>query len=308
LNINESEETMPKPHFAVPFTIPEAETEHIQRKMFDLAYANLSPAQKLDIYWPAEGNGKFPVIVAIHGGAFMGGDKRDMQLTPILSGLEHGYAVVSINYRMSGEAIFPALVHDVKAAIRWVRANAEKFLFDPERVAVWGGSAGGYLALMAGVTAGIPELEDLTLGNPGQPSHVLAVVDWFGPTDFLKMDDQLAETGMRPSEEQAHNGEHSPESLILGQKITEIPELVHAANPETYIRAGAPPFFLQHGSKDDTVPHQQSLRMAEKLTRVLGPEKVTIEILPDARHGDPAFAAPANLRKVLDFLDQTLRA
>ena len=135
---------MPRePHYAVPFTIPDARTDHIIRKMFDLPYANLSAAQKVDIYWPAEGNGPFPVILVIHGGAFMGGDKRDIQLTPMLEGLKRGYAVVSMNYRMSGEAIFPALVQDVRAAIRWVRANAEKFLLDPERIAAWGGSAGG---------------------------------------------------------------------------------------------------------------------------------------------------------------------
>ena len=86
-------------HYAFPEPIPAAETAHIERKMFDLAYANLSPAQALDIYWPAEGNGPFPVILSIHGGAFMGGDKRDVQVTPMLAGLERGYAVVAINYR-----------------------------------------------------------------------------------------------------------------------------------------------------------------------------------------------------------------
>jgi acetyl esterase/lipase len=288
-------------------TIPEAHTDHIQRKMFDLAYASLSPAQKLDIYWPAEGNGPFPVILTIHGGAFMGGDKRDIQLTPMLEGIKQGYAVVGVNYRMSGEAKFPALVQDIKAAIRWVRANAQTYLFDPERIATWGGSAGGYLSLMAGVSAGIPELDDLTLGNPGEPCHVQAVVDWFGPTDFLQMDAQLAESGLAPSEDQAHCGALSPESLLLGQKITEVPNLVNAANPETYIRPGQPPFFIQHGDRDDTVPHQQSVNMAAKLAAVLGPEKVMLELLRGASHGGPAFETPYNIQKVLAFLDRTLR-
>jgi acetyl esterase/lipase len=112
-----------------------------------------------------------------------------LQLTPRLAGLARGYAVVGVNYRMSGEAQFPALVRDVKAAIRWVRANAVTYLFDSQRIAVWGDSAEGYLALMAGVSAGIAGLEDVALGNPDQPSHVQAVVDWFGPTDFLKMEE-----------------------------------------------------------------------------------------------------------------------
>ena len=238
---------MSEPHYALPFEVPPAKTDHITRKMFDIAYAESSPTQKLDIYWPEEGDGPFPVIVSIHGGAFMGGDKRDVQLSPMLECLKRDYVLIGVNYRMSGEAKFPALIHDVKAAIRWIRANAENYLFDPKRIATWGGSAGGYLSLMMGVSAWASELEDLTLGNPEQPSHVQAVVDWFGPTDFLKMDEQLAESGFAPPEEFSHNGANSPESLLLGAQITQIPELVHRANPETYLRSIAPPCFIKHG-------------------------------------------------------------
>jgi acetyl esterase/lipase len=297
---------MIEPHYAVPFDIPDANTDHIARKMFDLSYANRSPSQKLDIYWPAEGDGPFPVILVIHGGAFMGGDKRDCQLLPMLEGIKHGYAVVSMNYRMSGEAIFPALVQDVKAAVRWIRANEVNYLFDPARIAVWGGSAGGYLALMAGVSAGISELDDLSLGNPEYSSEVQAVIAWFPPTNFLLMDAQLAESGMAPPPQFAHSGANSPESLILGQQITEIPELVRAANPESYIRPGLPPFFIQHGAVDDTVPYQQSANFVETLIPIICKEKVSFELLPDARHGDPAFATSQNVEKVLDFLDQVL--
>ncbi|HAJ38112.1 MAG TPA: alpha/beta hydrolase [Chloroflexi bacterium] len=297
----------PGSHYAFPAPIPEADTAHIARKMFDIAYADRSPAQRLDIYWPADGAGPFPVIVAIHGGAFMGGDKRDAQLTPMLAGLERGYAVVSINYRMSGEATFPALVHDVKAAIRWMRANAANFLFDSTRIAVWGGSAGGYLALMAGVSAGVAALEDLALGNADQPSHVQAVVDWFGPTDFLKMDAQLAESGMAPPPAFAHSGPNSPESLLLGRQITEIPDLVHAANPETYLHEQAPPFFIQHGDIDVVVPYQQSAYFAARAQVILGLPKVYFELLLNAGHADPAFTTSENVQKVLAFLDQALR-
>jgi acetyl esterase/lipase len=295
-----------EPHYAIPFAIPEAQTEQVVRKMFDLSYANLSQAQKLDIYWPAEGNGPFPVVVSIHGGAFMGGDKRDIQLTPMLEILKHGYALVGVNYRMSGEATFPALIHDIKAAIRWIRANAETYLFDPTRIATWGGSAGGYLSLMAGVAAGVRELDDPSLGNADQADHVHAVVSWFPPTDFLKMDEQLAESGFLPLPEFAHNGENSPESLLLGKKITEIPDLVCRANPETYLRPGLPPFFIQHGEMDDTVPYQQSLNFAQKLATI-APGNVIHEVLPAARHADPAFETPKNIQKVLNFLDHTLR-
>lgn len=307
----------PPPHSqdAIPEPLPEAETGHIKRKMFDIPYAAPSPdgalseAQELDIYWPDDGDGPFPVIMSIHGGAFMFGDKRDEPLEPKLEGLKRGYAVVSINYRLSGEATFPALVHDVKAAIRWVRANADAHMFDPGRIAVWGDSAGGYLALMAGVSARVPELDDPSLGNPEQPSDVQAVVAWFPPTDFSRMDEQLAASGFAPSPEEAHSAAHSPESLILGGQITEIPDVVRAANPETYIRPGMPPFFIQHGTHDRIVPYQQSLNFAIKLAQV-EPDKVTHELLLNAGHGieGPAFKTPENIDKVLDFIDHALQA
>lgn len=157
--------------FAQP-RIGKAPTEAISRKWPDVAYAQVSAAQKLDIYLPEDGDGPFPVIVAIHGGAFRMGDKADGQHTPMLEGLERGYAVVSINYRMSGEAIFPAAVYDVKAAIRWIRANAASYHFNAEKIAVWGGSAGGHLAAMAGVSGGVAELEDLSLGAAEFSSRV----------------------------------------------------------------------------------------------------------------------------------------
>ena len=276
-----------------------------QRTILNNPYAGLSTAQKLDIYLPDKGSGPFPVIVSIHGGAFRFGDKGDNQVVPVLTGLKRGYAVVSINYRMSTEAIFPALVHDMKAAIRWIRANSTRWGFNPQRIATWGGSAGGYLAAMAGVSEGITELEDMSLGNPEQSSAVQAVVDWFGPTDFLKMDEQLVDFQIDPKD--AHNSAKSPESLLMGAKITDIPERVKAANPETYIRPNAPPFLIQHGTKDDVVPCLQSVYFAEKLSAVLGPDQVTLDLLEGARHGDPRFGSPENLERVFGFLDRNLK-
>ena len=196
-----------------------------------------SKAQRLDVYLPEEGEGLFPVIVAIHGGAFMGCDKGDLQVTPMLEGLKKGFAVVSINYRMSGEANFPALVNDAKAAVRWIRANAPQYGFDPARIVSWGGSAGGYLSSMLAVSADVSSLEDLSLGNAEYSCAVQAAIDWFGPTNFLKMDDQLAQNGLLVPRNSATAHPNSPESLLLGESITRIPDRVKAANPETYIGA-----------------------------------------------------------------------
>jgi len=297
----------PGAHYAIEELHPQADTHHIQRKYLDIPYASLSPAQKLDIYLPDEGKGPLPVILSLHGGAFMGCDKSDAQVLPMLEGLPRGYAVVAINYRLSWEALFPALVHDVKAAVRWVRANARKYSFDPERIASWGGSAGGYLSSMLGSSAEIPKLEDLSLGNPDQASSIQAVVDWFGPTNFLRMDEQLAASGLLPPPGFRHSEANSPESLLLGQMITQIPEKVAAANPETYIRPGAPPFLLQHGTKDPVVPVQQSIEFAAKLRSVLGDDRVILELLEGAEHGDEMFETPENVSRVLDFIDSILK-
>ena len=287
--------------FAQP---PTANTEHIKRKYLNISYATISAAQKLDIYLPEEGNGAFPVIISIHGGAFMFGDKADEQVNPMLEGLKHDYAVVSINYRLSGEALFPKNINDVKAAIRWVKANAATYKMNPNKIAVWGGSAGGNLAALAGTSGDVKELEDLSLGNANQSSRVQAVVDWFGPTNFLLMDEQLKETGNGKPD---HSDGNSPESKLMGQKITEIPSKVQLANPESYISKDDPPFFIEHGTKDQLVPTQQSVNFAAKLTPVLGKEKVTIHLLEGARHGGSQFETKENLELVFRFLDAVLK-
>lgn len=298
---------MTEVHYAIEGGPPPADTSHIKRKFLNLSYAHVSPAQMLDVYLPVLGEGPFPVIIAIHGGAFMGCDKADLQVLPMLEGLKRDYAVVSINYRMSGEAKFPALVQDAKAAVRWVRANAKEYRFDPQRIAAWGGSAGGYLSNMLGISAGIPALEDLSLGNPDQPCNVQAVVAWYAPANFLKMDEHLAASGLLAAPGFRHNEANSPESLLMGQQITEIPEKVKEANPETYIRTEAPPFLLQHGTKDPIVPVQQSIEFADKLKQIAGEDTVTLELLEGAEHADVRFETPENVSRVLDFLDSHLK-
>jgi acetyl esterase/lipase len=297
----------PDTHYAIENLHPKADTDHIKRKFLDIPYASVSPSQKLDIYLPEEEANLYPLILSIHGGAFMGCDKSDAQVMPMLEGLKRGYAVVALNYRLSWEALFPALVQDVKAAVRWVRANAKQYHFDAERIAAWGGSAGGYLSSMLGTSAGIEELEDLSLGNPDQPSHIQAVVDWFGPTNFLMMDEQLAANGMIPPVGFRHSESDSPESLLLGKIITDAPELVVAANPETYIRPAAPPFLIQHGTKDPVVPVQQSIEFAAKLQQALGDDRVKLELIEGAEHADDKFEMPENVTRVLDFLDSHVK-
>lgn len=296
----------PDTHYAIQDRHAAASVDHIKRKFLNIAYGNLSASQKLDIYLPDDGTGPFPVIVSIHGGAFMGCDKADEQILPMLEGLPRGYAVVSVNYRLSWEAVFPALVHDVKTAVRWIRANAHHYGFDPHKIAAWGGSAGGYLSLMLGVSSGISALEELSSDNETQPDNVQAVVDWFGPTNFLRMDEQLTANGLKSPEGMEHNGPNSPESLLLGRTITEIPDRVQAANPETYIDERSAPTLIQHGTSDPVVPVQQSIECAAKLKQSIGEDNVILELLEGAGHGGPEFTTFENVNRVLDFIDENL--
>jgi len=289
-------------HYAIQGAPPPANTSHIRRKHLNISYAQVSKSQQLDVYLPDSFTAPYPVIVAIHGGAFMGCDKGDLQVIPMLKGLARGFAVVSINYRMSGEAKFPALVHDAKTAVRWIREHSKTYGFDPARIVAWGGSAGGYLASMLGVSADVKELEDLTLGYANQPCHVQAVVEWYGPTNFLKMDEQLALSGLTPPPDFCHNGPNSPESLLLGNTITRIPDRVKQANPETYIGKNAPPFLIQHGIKDAVVPVQQSIEFAAKLKQAFGDDWGIIELFENAEHADPAFETSDNVDRIFRFL------
>jgi acetyl esterase/lipase len=280
------------------------DTSAIKTKWLDVPYAAVSAAQKLDIYLPNSGTGPFPVIVSIHGGAFKSGDKNGPELASALKGLDGGYAVVSLNYRLSGEAIWPAQVHDVKAAVRFVRANAAKYRLDPDRIAAWGSSAGGHLAALLGTSGGVKELQNDALGNAGVSDRVQAVVDMFGPINFLTMDEQFAAAGVAG---QVHNTADSPESILMGKQLTLVPDLVKQANPETYIDANDPPFFIQHGTADVLIPSQQSVGFAAALQKVLGTNKVSLELLSGAGHAGAAFSTEANIAKVLAFLDAHLK-
>src|SRR5713101_8014594 len=162
--------------------------------------------QKLDLYLPEKSDGPLPLIVWIHGGGWIGGNKEN---PPGLEFLNRGYALASINYRLSQHAKFPAQIEDCKAALRWLRANAKTYNLDPDRIGVWGESAGGHLVALLGTTGDVKELEGEE-GNPQQSSEVQAVVDWFGPTDFLKIGEQSG-----PDSRLDHNAPNSPEAKLI---------------------------------------------------------------------------------------------
>ena len=289
--------------FKEMLNVPDANVDGIRRKWLDLPYTNRPDGVALDIYLPEEGPGPFPVILYIHGGGWFLGHKRNVNMEPFLYVLQRGYALVSVDYTLSDKAEFPTQVYEVKTAARWLRENAEKYCLQAEKIALWGDSAGGHLAALAGISSAAGELEDLSFGSPDQSSAVSAVVDWYGPADFFTMREQQKEMGVSMQPAQGC----SMEELFLGSLLDDAPDKVKAANPETYISPASPPFFIQHGDKDFVVPCGQSVSLAAKLKEALGEDKVYFEILEGAAHADPCFFRRDNMDKALDFLDKYLK-
>lgn len=267
----------------------------------NIPYASVSPNQVMDIYLP-EGNGPFPVVVLIHGGAFRMGDKQ-METRNAEALMARGYAAASINYRLSGEAKFPAQIQDCKAAVRFLKANAAKYHLNHDKIGSWGASAGGTLSALLGTSSGIAELEGKELGNAGFSSQIMASVDWFGPIDFLSMEKEAQKLGFSIRT----NSESSPESQLIGKPIQSVPELVKKVNPTTYITSDDAAFFIQAGSIDRNIPYTQSRNFYEALRKVLGEEKVSFELLEGEGHGGPQFSSPSNLGKVILFFDRYLK-
>jgi len=286
---------------------PALDTTPYKRKWLDLSYANLSEKQKLDIYLPAEGNGPFPVVCYVHGGGWGVSDKASMELENTLKeGMKRGWAVVSINYRYSSEAHFPAQIMDVKAAIRWLRANGAKYQLRTEKIGVWGSSSGGHLVALLGTSGGVEKLEGLNLGNAKESSRVQAVIDVSGPIDFLKMDSELEQDGFTNFAK--HADARGPESNLLGKPIESVPELAKEANPETYIRGDAPPFLLEYGAKDNSVSVHQAILFAQKLEAAIGKDKVNLVIFPEGGHGGgDAASTDENMNRIFSFLDRYVR-
>jgi len=236
----------------------------------DLAYVEGGhERQKLDLYLPASGS-RWPLVVSIHGGAFRMGSKDAEPARSAGAFVAKGFAVAAINYRLSQHAVFPAQIEDCKSAVRWLRANAPRHGFDPARIASYGGSAGGHLAAMLGVTGDVKAFEVGPI--LGESSRVQAVVDFFGPTDFLQMD------AHRPNAQaMVHETPDSPESQLVGGPIRDHPDRVARANPVTYVTKDDPPFLIVHGDADVLVPHHQSVLLDAALRKAGVPvELVTI--------------------------------
>lgn len=257
-----------------------------------------------------------PAVLWIHGGGWEAGSRTEFP--PVLDGMyrrfaEDGYVVVSIDYRLSREAPFPACLHDAKAAVRWIRANAADLGVDPDRIAVWGESAGGHLAAMIGLTGDVAELEG-DVGTVGPSSAVAAAVPWYPVTDLPAILAYALGAGTGPTAAADLDWDGvavAGADSVLGRMLlgpgsgTDLRTAAVAASPLTWVRAGAPPFLVQHGDADVIVPVRQGRDLVAAL------EAAGVEVRYDEIAGyDHCFDGhphPAQiLDRVRDFLDATI--
>lgn len=252
---------------------------------------------KLDLYMPrraAAGAEKPALVVWIHGGAWRAGSKSDV---PAARFTELGYAVASVDYRLSPVARFPAQIHDIKGAIRFLRAHARNYGYDASRIVVAGSSAGGHLAALVGVSNGVKELEGSVGGNLDRSSDVQAIVSYYGAANLMTILGQSKPRGlqMRPPSLQ----------LLLGGQPTEVPDLAKLASPVEHVDANDPPLLLIHGAADPQMPPEQSAELAETYRE--HDLSVTFELIPEAVHGGPQFFDATRLAILDKFLAESLK-
>jgi acetyl esterase/lipase len=249
---------------------------------------------KLDLHLPEKADGPLPLIIWVHGGGWQNGSKDGCP--PLRGGyIERGYAVASINYRLSGHAVFPAQIEDCKAAIRWLRVHAKEYGLDAKRFGVWGSSAGGHLVALLGTSGDVKEFD--VGANLDQSSRVQAVCDYYGPTDFTVF---VTTPGY-----ESHATDSSPEAKLIGGAVMQNKAMAARVNSITYVSKDDPPFLIVHGDKDPTVPINQSQLLFEafKKTGV----SAHFHTIHGAGHGGPGFAGQDISGMVAAFFDERLK-
>ena len=284
----------------------------VKRKWLDVAYAAQSPSQVLDIYLPEEGEGPFPTYIFIHGGAFIAGDKQDLQFLLAADGVNRGYAVVSVEYRKGFESKAPNGLYDVKSAIRFLKAHAGEYRLDPERFAIGGDSAGAYYAVFAAATAAIPAFDGPAPVFPSASGEVKAVVAQCGCYDLLRMAPPPEVEAAAPKEFIPGTIPANLMSIFIGANPRLFPDLAAWLNPLTYITKDFPPTLVQVGREDTVVPCSESVQLASVIVEKCGRERVRFDAHDGWNHCalnhivTADWFMKANLDRVFAFLNEVL--
>lgn len=274
-------------------------------RFLDIPYDTLSEDQKLDIYLPCEKPGKLPFIVYIHGGGYEMGDRKYGHIHKLIEGLERGYAVASVSYRLSQEKVFPAAVQDVRNALRFLRKHAGEYGLDESRMGIFGESAGGNLAAVAAMDPEEPAFDaHIPESLRGVSAAAAACVDWFGVVDMGKILSQNLENNLRPPR---HTPDNCPEARYLGESLSKVDKSWLAkSNPITYISPRMCAMLIEHGTGDFAVPVQQSKMLYHAILEKLGPGKVELFMLEGAVHEDSRFESEENMAIVWKFFERNL--
>ena len=260
----------------------------------DIVYKNVNGRDlRLDIYSPKSITHPLPVVLWIFGNRWSRGSKDH---PPPLDLMSRGYIIVSVEYRLSGEAPFPAAIEDCKAAVRWIRANAATYHFDPDHIGAWGHSAGGHLAALLGTSGGVAELEG-TGDNSTFSSRVQAVCDMAGPSDIV----QFYEAVSNSNNDMARIAKSSIEQFLGGSSEQNRAKAI-AASPTTYVSKDDPPFLIIHGENDMSIPVSQSKVLASKL-KAAG---VHVALIVDENRGH-GIGGPAFAQEITSFFDKYLK-
>lgn len=291
-NAQEKSETTSKPKADLP---PGITWE------FDVPYvADGDTAQRLDIYFPEkQPKESLPLIVHIHGGGWMGGSKYPCDVRRMTA---QGYVVASIEYRFSQKAKFPAQIQDCQAAIRWLRANAKRYHINAEKIGVIGGSAGGHLSALVGVTGGKKVFPTIG-GNEDQSDAVQCVCDIFGPKNFASVIEQ-AEKDKNVKNIFKFNTPSDPYSELIGTKLSDESKTA-AVSPITYVDKNSPPTLILHGTHDALVPYAQSEEFEAAMKK--NGASVWLQKFPGAGHGGGAFGKPSVILLMKNFFDKYLK-
>ncbi len=253
----------------------------------DIEYGTVGGiALKLDLHRPQAA--RAPLVVYVHGGAWRAGSKSDV---PVAGLLDHGFAIASVDYRLSTQARFPAQIHDIKAAIRFLRAKSDELHLETKQIAIIGSSAGGHLAALVGVTNGHQELEGRIGGHLDQSSDVQAIVSLYGASNLQSILGQSTEFGLTVRIPAL--------KLLLGDVPDAIPDLAKLASPVAHLDKNDPPLLLIHGDADPQMPPQQSAEF-----QMAYPGRVTYITLPGSKHGGPEFYDDERTRLMADFIKQ----
>lgn len=286
----------------VPFQ--PADLSRVSQQYLDIAYAP-GDRHTLDVYLPS-GSGPFPVIIDVYGGGLYFGAKSSHKLNPALQLLSAGYAVVSVDYSLSYQRPFPTQIGELKAAIRFVRANADEYNLDASRMALMGESSGAHLAVLTAASETVGSLDDGLGDHLGVSAAVNAVIASYGPYRFDLFGAQFRLLGIEPKFNETGRADSFEGVMFGGHAPADVPELIKAADPVTYITKKMPPLLLYAGLADQVVPYVQSFNLAAEAMTVMGEDRVSLHLVAGAHHGPADFMTDEIVSERVAFLGKWL--